>query len=350
MPDHERMMRALEIESDEISGTLPWDNPNSNPLEDIRRALKAMHDSHYMNRTVTSIETISLTEESELSDSVAIVSGGLDSITLVYHMISEGYKPHLLSFDYGQRHKKELGFARITANALGLQHNIIDLTGITHLISNSALTSGEIHVLAEDPNTSAKQTGEHHSIEVPDGHYAEETMKATVVPNRNMMMLSIAAAVAVNNKYRCIATGVHSGDHFIYPDCRPEFIEGMNNIIPIANADFHNFDGFQDPTTSDISSGAIWAPFLSVSKADIAFRALELGVPLHLTWSCYKGGENHCGKCGTCVERLEAIAEAQMRWAKSGKMMPQTVIDDTVYDDTKFWKVATREKSNAGEV
>jgi 7-cyano-7-deazaguanine synthase len=140
---------------------------------------------------------------SKRPDSCAIFSGGLDSTVLVYDMLEEGYTPHLLSFDYGQRHNKELTFAKATAQKLDLRHDIINLRELTHLISNSALTSGT-------------STGDNR-IEVPEGHYAEDNMKATVVPNRNMIMLSIACGIAVNNKYRTVGTGVHGGDHFIYP-------------------------------------------------------------------------------------------------------------------------------------
>lgn len=144
---------------------------------------------------------------------IAIVSGGLDSTTLVYDLLNQGNTPHLVSFDYGQRHKKELQYAKVTAMQLRLQHDIVDLTGLTKLISNSALTGlGHIEYHGDNYIKSV-----HNPIEVPDGHYAEETMKQTVVPNRNMIMLSIAAGIAVNNKYEFVATGVHSGDHFIYP-------------------------------------------------------------------------------------------------------------------------------------
>lgn len=272
--------------------------------------------------------------KSSQPDCVAIVSGGLDSTTLVYHLIQQGYMPHLVSFNYGQRHAKELQYASMTAKQLGLPHDIIDLTGLTHLISNSALTSRT----GRDYGAEGTEYEGYRETEVPDGHYAEETMKQTVVPNRNMIMLSIAAGIAVNNKYKCIAIGVHAGDHFIYPDCRPEFIDAVAETIAIGNMGFHNFDGGDEP---------VYAPFLHKTKADIAYRALELGVPLHLTWSCYKGGENHCGRCGTCVERLEAIHEAQTTLLVEGIADPKYV-DKTVYQDTEFWKQAVREAKMNG--
>lgn len=279
------------------------------------------------------------------TDSVAIVSGGLDSTTLVYDMLLNGYRPHLLSFNYGQRHMKELTFAAATAKKLHLPHDVIDLTGLTHLISNSALTSAPAHekcscytspMTFEGPQRDCAVHGE---FSVPEGHYAEDNMKLTVVPNRNMIMLSIAAGVAVNEKARCIGIGVHAGDHFVYPDCRPMFIDTMNVAVNVANEGFDNFE----------ATNAIYAPFLHKSKADIAYRALELNVPLHATWSCYKGGDVHCGKCGTCVERLEAIHEAVARahpdFDEGGIEDEARRADGTIYNDIEFWKTVTREQN-----
>lgn len=292
----------------------------------------------------------------QTTDSVAIVSGGLDSTTLVYDMLNRGLTPHMLSFNYGQRHKKELEFARWHAQRLNLPHDIVDLNGLTNLISNSALTSGTPDrtkpgsMLSNGPRT--------FSVDVPDGHYAEETMKTTVVPNRNMIMAAIAAGVAVNNKAITIGIGVHAGDHFIYPDCRPQFISLMEQAILTANEGFHSFnsatlratktaDGFERPERieAEISLfgkidekdeiGTIYAPFLDRTKADIAYRALELGVPLDMTWSCYKGGEYHCGRCGTCVERLEAIHDA-CSWMYGED---SATIDGTQYEDEEFWRI-----------
>jgi 7-cyano-7-deazaguanine synthase len=251
-------------------------------------------------------------------DSVAIFSGGMDSTTLVYHMLDDGYTPHLISFDYGQRHSKELLYAEGTAHKLGLRYDIVDLSGITHLISNSALTSPDDNAIA-----------------VPEGHYAQDNMKLTVVPNRNMIMLSIAAGVAVNNGYKYLATGVHAGDHFVYPDCRPEFIDCINDTIISGNEGFGPFAKLGE---NEWVEDFIYAPFIRWSKAEIAVRAIELGVPFEDTWSCYKGGETHCGKCGTCVERLEAIHQAQESLADSDGMVKQH--DKTEYADTKFWQEA----------
>jgi 7-cyano-7-deazaguanine synthase len=247
-------------------------------------------------------------------DGIAIVSGGLDSVTLVYDLLSRGHVPHLLSFNYGQKHSKELTFASKAAEKFELKHDIVDLSGLTALISNSSLTSEQA---------------------VPDGHYAEENMKQTVVPNRNMIMLSIAAGVAVNNSYNYVATGVHSGDHFIYPDCRPDFIIAANAAIVRGNAGFggvHDWNQFPQNQPQEF----VKAPFLFFSKADIATLALRLGVPLHETWSCYKGGDKHCGKCGTCVERLEAISIAMQREGVSSNW--KDFQDQTEYEDAEYWK------------
>lgn len=294
------------------------------------------------------------TVEIQATDSVAIVSGGLDSTVLVYHMLDQGYTPHLLSFNYGQRHNKELYFAKATANHLNLPHDVVDLRGLTGLISNSALTS---------------QVNLDNQIEVPEGHYAEDNMKATVVPNRNMIMLAIAAGVAVNEGARVVGLGVHGGDHFVYPDCRPMFISAMEMAILQGNEGFHNFDGtlkqkskpegFEATLERNIAeksffgeseasehpinlSGPLYAPFLHRTKADIAYKAIELGVPFHSTWSCYNGGINHCGKCGTCVERLEAIDEAVTRWNNEDPEHSASTlqIDATEYDDYNFWREA----------
>lgn len=277
-----------------------------------------------------------------MSYGIAIVSGGLDSTTMIYHLLDEGHELDLVSFDYGQRHKKELTFVRVAAKQLGLRHDTVDLTDLTHLISNSALTSKD-YLLGDGGSWDDKTKP---AIEVPDGHYAEETMKATVVPNRNMIMLSIAAGIAVNRKANFIATGVHAGDHFIYPDCRPQFLHTCGMAIWDGNEGFHNFN-------YDAFGGAIRAPFVEKTKADIAYRALELGVPIHLTWSCYKGGENHCGRCGTCVERLEAIDEAVKHinhmptdryeeFVRKTDKQPGNRWDETIYDDNEFWKTAVK--------
>lgn len=211
---------------------------------------------------------------------VAIVSGGMDSVTLA-HMLAETTRElHLVSFDYGQRHKKELVFARECASSLGARFDVIDLSGVQPLLKGSALT---------DPD-----------VDVPEGHYAHESMKLTVVPNRNAIMLAIATGIAVAEKANYVATGVHAGDHFIYPDCKPEFILAMSRAMILGN------EGF---ATDDF---AIEAPFSSMGKHNIVEVGFSIKhqVDYSKTWSCYKGEEVHCGVCGTCTERREAFSLA----------------------------------------
>lgn len=209
---------------------------------------------------------------------VAIVSGGMDSIALVHHLVDQGHVVDVISFDYGQRHRKELNFAQDCAERLNLAWHLVDLSNLTDLLATSALTNSV--------------------MEVPDGHYAEDTMRITVVPNRNAIMLNIAAGLAVSIGAKHIATGVHAGDHYIYPDCRPQFIDATERMLKIAN------EGFINPDFSML------APFVNSTKADIARLGDRLNVPWESTWSCYKGNEIHCGACGTCFERREAFAEA----------------------------------------
>ena len=216
-----------------------------------------------------------------MSDAVVIISGGLDSTVLAYYIKRNYDNMHLVSFNYGQRHVKELHYAMRTAHKLNAKHTIIDLTNLTPLISQSSLTNPD--------------------IVVPDGHYAEETMRITVVPNRNAIMLAIAYGIAVNEKAHIVAAGVHTGDHFIYPDCRPPFFEYLNKAFQ------HGNEGFGLPHLRIVT------PFIGDNKSAIAREGARLNVPMFTdTWSCYKGGEIHCGTCGTCVERREAFQLAQL--------------------------------------
>lgn len=211
---------------------------------------------------------------------VITLSGGMDS-TVLAHWVTAGRasddRDLALSFDYGQRHRKELVYAEATAAALGFDWQAVDLSSITGLIGGSALTD---------------------DVEVPDGHYAADTMAATVVPNRNMMMLSVAVAAAVARGATSVVTATHAGDHFVYPDCRPEFIKAVDVAATLGTLGFH-VPGF-----------AVTAPFVNRTKTEIAELGATLGVDWLTTWSCYKGGEVHCGRCGTCVERREAFRDA----------------------------------------
>ncbi|MFE3558717.1 7-cyano-7-deazaguanine synthase QueC [Streptomyces sp. NPDC059193] len=209
---------------------------------------------------------------------VLISSGGMDSAVAAYDLADQGAALILLSFDYGQRHVKELAYASQIAGRLGAVHHTIDLRSVGGLLAGSALTDT--------------------SVAVPDGHYSDATMVSTVVPNRNAIMLNIAAAVAISEKADAIAFGAHAGDHSVYPDCRPLFFDKVSQSITAGNEGLL-VEGFR-----------VLAPFLHLTKADIARRGAELEVPFEETWSCYKGGELHCGVCGTCVERREAFTLA----------------------------------------
>lgn len=202
---------------------------------------------------------------------VTLYSGGLDSGVLLYHLQDEGHELHAISIDYGQRHRCELNRAKKVCLERGIAHRVADLSSIQPLLTGSCLTSPE--------------------MEVPEGHYTTESMKSTVVPNRNMIFLSIATGYALSIQAGQVAYAAHSGDHTIYPDCRIEFAKTMARAIRLA----------------DWESVQLILPFGNWTKADIVRRGAELQVPFIQTWSCYKGGETHCGRCGTCVERREAF-------------------------------------------
>jgi 7-cyano-7-deazaguanine synthase len=210
---------------------------------------------------------------------VAIVSGGMDSVTLAYLLDSEGYELHLLSVDYGQRHRKEISYAKRCAERLGAACDVVDISHVGRLLSGSALTD---------------------EVEVPHGHYAAENMAVTVVPNRNAIMLSIAYGVAVARGATLVAAAVHAGDHYVYPDCRPQFVEAFDAMQRQA------VEGFGDPDLR------LHAPFIHKTKAEIVEIGTSLGVPYEDTWSCYEAGEIHCGLCGTCNERKEAFQLAKV--------------------------------------
>lgn len=253
---------------------------------------------------------------------LVVVSGGLDSTTLLYDVKAGNpdAELHAISFYYGQRHFKELSFAAQTCHDLNVEHNDVDISNITKLlaVSGSSLISDS---------------------EVPEGHYGEENMRATVVPNRNMIMASIAAGHAVAIGAEALFMGVHAGDHFIYPDCRPRFFDALNAAIVFGNEGF----GAMPVTPEDsYPIDFVRTPYLMKSKADIALIALRQDVPLDKTWSCYKGGEYHCGKCGTCVERLEAIDEASKRLEAEQGFAPA---DLTIYEDENFWREAIKRET-----
>jgi 7-cyano-7-deazaguanine synthase len=204
----------------------------------------------------------------------------MDSATMLYMALEKsfwGFDPfglvEAISFNYGQRHVKELDYAAALCKEKGVRHEVIDISALRPFIGGSALTD---------------------DIAVPEGHYESASMKLTVVPNRNAIMLSIAVGVAVARGATAVGAAMHAGDHAVYPDCRPAFVKTFQTMTNVAT------EGSED-------SPIIWAPFIDKSKADIARWGKFLGVNYSLTWSCYKGGEYHCGKCGTCVERIEAF-------------------------------------------
>ena len=203
---------------------------------------------------------------------VVIFSGGMDSFTVLNMAVKQGYEVYALSFNYGQRHKKELDYAALACANLQVQHKIIDISAINELIGGSSLTS---------------------DIAVAEGHYEQENMLTTVVPNRNMILLSMAVGYAVSLGADKVFYGAHSGDHAIYPDCRPEFVNKMNDVCAIANYE----------------AVEIVTPFLHESKIAILKAGLNMGLDYQQTWTCYNGREKACGKCGACQERLEAFAE-----------------------------------------
>ncbi|MFT4811210.1 MAG: 7-cyano-7-deazaguanine synthase [Paraglaciecola sp.] len=203
---------------------------------------------------------------------VVIFSGGMDSFTVLNLAVKQGLEVFALSFNYGQKHKKELDYAAQACQELGVHHKIVDISAINQLIGGSSLTS---------------------DIEVAEGHYEEESMKSTVVPNRNMILLSMAVGYAVSIDANKVYYGAHSGDHAIYPDCRPEFVHKMNDVCAIANYE----------------AVEIVTPYLDVSKTAILTAGLKMGLDYNLSWTCYNGREKACGKCGACQERLEAFTE-----------------------------------------
>ena len=225
---------------------------------------------------------------------VSLFSGGLDSTTLAYLLREQGHELRLLSVNYGQRHYRELNAAQAIAYELGYA----DEGGIV------AWATGHLKGIDFTLDGSSQTNG---GIEVPEGHYAEESMKATVVPNRNMLLLATATAWAISTGSDAVAYGAHAGDHAIYPDCRPQFVAAMAAVMKLC----------------DYKPIELLAPFISLTKADIVKLGAELAVPFEKTWSCYQGGDIHCGRCGTCVERIEAFQLAG-------------IYDATEYEDRAF--------------
>lgn len=216
-----------------------------------------------------------------------ILSGGMDS-TVALHQ----FKDHLglaVTFNYGSNHAEaEIAHAVQSCHALGIPHMIVNLKQAFEGFKSGLLEGAEA---------------------IPEGHYAAANMAATVVPFRNGIMLSIATGLAESNKLTKVMIASHAGDHTVYPDCRPSFNEAISDAMSEGT-----------PTDNRVS---LWAPFSGISKRQIAHVGQSLGVDWSTTYSCYKGGDFHCGRCSTCVERLEALED---------------LYDETVYLDTEFWK------------
>lgn len=216
-----------------------------------------------------------------MKDSVIIVSGGMDSITMLYE-----YKDSIglaISFDYGSNHNSnELPLARMHCERLSIPHITIPLSFVHDYFKSSLLSGADA---------------------IPEGTYSADNMASTVVPFRNGIMLSIACGIAESRGFKRVMIANHGGDHHIYPDCRDGFIRAMSNAM-------------HEGTDTHVE---VHAPYTLLSKAAIARRGKQLSIDYSETWSCYKGGKHHCGKCATCIERKEALLLAG-------------IVDKTVYE------------------
>lgn len=208
-----------------------------------------------------------------MKSAILIYSGGLDSTVLLYYLLRKEFNVRCLSINYGQRHARELAAAAEIAQLTDVEHRTVSLPSVRELLAGSSQTDA--------------------NVPVPTGHYEDESMKATVVPNRNMIMLSLAIGWAVSTRSDCVAFAVHRGDRAIYLDCRAEFVAAMNAVSALC----------------DEHAVRVLAPFLQFDKQRIVSEGIKLGAPLHLTWTCYNGGEVSCGVCGSCGERREAFAK-----------------------------------------
>lgn len=226
-----------------------------------------------------------------MKKTVVLVSGGMDSVTALYQAAARTSVLAGLSFHYGSKHNdREIPFAQWHAEKLGLPHLTIPLDFIGERFASDLLKKGG---------------------EIPRGHYEEESMKKTVVPFRNGIMLSIAAGFAESKGADGLVIAAHAGDHAIYPDCREDFMQAMGEAIQLG-------------TYAEVE---LLQPFISLTKAEIALEGTRLGVDFSKTWSCYVGGETHCGECGTCVERREAFLLAGLAdptaYLRAGPLPPK---------------------------
>lgn len=211
-----------------------------------------------------------------MTHTVVVASGGIDSTAAMALHHAAGDTLTAVTVDYGQRHRREIDAARQVADFYEANHLIVTVPALAGVLGGSALTSPD--------------------VPVPHGHYAAPVMASTVVPNRNAILANIAVGAAIAVKADTVVLGIHAGDHPIYPDCRPEFLTALQTCVAAATAGGH--------------TPRIDAPFVYWTKTALTRLATALGAPLGITWSCYEGDELHCGRCGTCVERREAFADA----------------------------------------
>ncbi len=208
------------------------------------------------------------------SKTVVVFSGGLDSTVLLAKLLADGRECLAFTVNYGQRHAREIDAASEICRQLNVRHQIADLSVLAPLFGKNSLTDKTLAVAA--------------------GPYTETSMANTVVPARNLVLLSLATARAVAEKCDAIAYAAHGGDHAIYADCRNEFAEAAAEAVRLA----------------DDRRVRLERPFVSLNKTDIVRLGADVNAPVHLSWSCYNGGEKHCGRCATCLERREAFAAA----------------------------------------
>ena len=214
---------------------------------------------------------------------VLILSGGLDSSILGF-WLKKYYSAELIciTFDYGQKHRNELNYAKNIVQLLQSEHHLIDLSFIKNVLmhSNSSLVNPKFNV--------------------PHGEYTKQNMQSTVVPNRNSLMLTIAWTIACTNNATAVAYGAHTGDHYLYPDTRPEYFQALNNALKLGTEDVCN------------TQLKLIAPFINYSKSQIVLEGVKLHFPFELTWTCYEGGNMHCGICGACISRKQSFIEANV--------------------------------------
>ena len=211
---------------------------------------------------------------------IAIVSGGIDSSTLLYDLVNQKFEPHALTVLYGQKHSREIGASKAITSKLGVQHKIIDISDVKTILDSSSLINAHV------PIPEVAETSEHY-----------DTLKSTIVPNRNSIFLSLATAYAINIGANYVFYGAHFSDRGVYPDCRKEFVDAFTHAERLATDNFEL---------------RVEAPFVNSRKSDIVRLGRKLGVPFEITWSCYQGGKKHCGVCSSCRERKRAFVEAKV--------------------------------------